>query len=153
MATGGIDSAATAFDFIKNGASLIQVASAVQNQDFTVINDYITGLRALLYLDQVTTKWRNQSTPTTVHQKGKPVTSFFNEDTNCKLKMPFFGPYMQFRDENDKNNETEDFQWTPRIVSKWMKLNDYVGVAVKNVNSYKQLNNRKQVVAVINDVS
>ena len=29
---------------------LKQISSAVQNQDFTVVEDYITGLKALLYL-------------------------------------------------------------------------------------------------------
>ena len=29
---------------------LPQISSAVQNQDFTVIEDYITGLKALLYI-------------------------------------------------------------------------------------------------------
>ena len=28
----------------------MQVSSSIQNQDFTVIDDYITGLKALLYL-------------------------------------------------------------------------------------------------------
>ena len=33
----------------------MQVSSSIQNQDFTVIDDYITGLKALLYL-QVNSK-------------------------------------------------------------------------------------------------
>ena len=31
----------------------MQVSSAIQNQDFTVIDDYITGLKALLYLQNI----------------------------------------------------------------------------------------------------
>ena len=34
----------------------MQVSSSIQNQDFTVIDDYITGLKALLYL-QVNSKY------------------------------------------------------------------------------------------------
>ncbi len=30
---------------------LLKVSSAIQNQDFTVVEDYITGLKALLYLE------------------------------------------------------------------------------------------------------
>lgn len=58
--------------------SLIQVCSAVQNQDFTVIEDYITGLKTLLYLRSIDhfSVWDGQSPPTGKHQKGKPVISF-----------------------------------------------------------------------------
>lgn len=52
-----------------------QVCSAVQNQDFTVIEDYCTGLRALLYLRAIDElrAWDGQSPATPRHQKGKPV--------------------------------------------------------------------------------
>jgi hypothetical protein len=32
---------------IDDACSAVQICSAVQNQDFTVINDYITGLKVL----------------------------------------------------------------------------------------------------------
>ena len=51
LATGGIDSADVALQFLQAGAPLLQVSSAIQNQDFTVIEDYTTGLKALLYMD------------------------------------------------------------------------------------------------------
>lgn len=50
LATGGIDSADVTMQFLAAGASVMQVSSAIQNQDFTVIEDYVTGLKALLYL-------------------------------------------------------------------------------------------------------
>ncbi len=50
LATGGCDSAHTALQFLMAGASAVQVCSAVQNQDSTVIADYLSGLQALLYL-------------------------------------------------------------------------------------------------------
>ncbi len=55
------------------GASVLQVCSAVQNQDFTVIEDYITGLKALLYLRSIEAfkDWNGQAPPTPKHQKGK----------------------------------------------------------------------------------
>jgi len=49
MATGGVDSAAATLQYLYCGAKVVQVCSAVQNQDFTVVQDYITGLKALLY--------------------------------------------------------------------------------------------------------
>lgn len=55
---------------------LLQICSAVQNQDFTLIEDYCLGLKALLYLKSIEelTGWDGQSPPTLRHQKGKPVT-------------------------------------------------------------------------------
>lgn len=55
--------------------SYFQICSAVQNQDFTVVDDYITGLKTLLYLKGINelNDWDGQSPPTPVHQKGKPV--------------------------------------------------------------------------------
>ena len=52
-----------------------QVCSSIQNQDFTVVDDYITGLKALLYLKSSghLKGWDGQSAPTVRHQKGKPV--------------------------------------------------------------------------------
>ena len=43
LATGGIDSAEAGMQFLYCGASALQVCSSVQNQDFTVIQDYLTG--------------------------------------------------------------------------------------------------------------
>ena len=45
-----MDSAEVALQFLHAGATVVQVCSAVHNQDFTVVQDYLTGLRALLYL-------------------------------------------------------------------------------------------------------
>lgn len=47
----------------------------MQNQDFTVVDDYITGLKALMYLKSIESLkgWDGQSPPTDRHQKGKPV--------------------------------------------------------------------------------
>lgn len=76
LATGGIDSADAGFQFLQCGASALQICSSVQNQDFTVVDDYITGLKALLYLKTLQLKdWDGQSPPTLRHQKGKPVPS------------------------------------------------------------------------------
>jgi dihydropyrimidine dehydrogenase (NADP+) len=73
LATGGIDSADAGIQFLYGGASVLQVCSAVQNQDFTVIEDYITGLKALLYLRSMEAfkYWDGQAPPTPKHQKGK----------------------------------------------------------------------------------
>ena len=50
LAAGGIDSADAALQFLHCGASVVQVCSAIHNQEFTLVEDYVTGLKALLYL-------------------------------------------------------------------------------------------------------
>jgi dihydropyrimidine dehydrogenase (NADP+) len=49
MATGGIDSADVTIQFLHCGAGVMQICSSVQNQDFTVVQDYITGLKVILH--------------------------------------------------------------------------------------------------------
>lgn len=75
LATGGIDSAQSGLEFLYAGASVLQVCSAVQNQDFTVIDDYVTGLKALLYLQSYDSfkNWDGQSPPQPKHQAGKII--------------------------------------------------------------------------------
>jgi dihydropyrimidine dehydrogenase (NADP+) len=84
MGIGGIDSADVTFQYLQAGASVVQVCSAIQNQDFTLIEDYCTGLKALLYLERRLPRWDGQSPPTFKHQKGKPIASL--HDQNNKVK-------------------------------------------------------------------
>lgn len=85
LGIGGVDSADVALQFLQAGASVLQICSAVQNQDFTVIQDYVTGLKALLYLKSNPPPnqpqlWSGQSPPLFKHQKGKPVVPLKGED-------------------------------------------------------------------------
>lgn len=76
MAAGGVESAETALQFLQCGASVVQVCSAIHNQDFTLVEDYITGLKTLLYLQGISqlSDWDGQSPPTPKHQKGKLIS-------------------------------------------------------------------------------
>ena len=49
-----MDSAEAALQFLHAGATVVQVCSAIHNQDFTVVQDYLTGLKAILYLQVCT---------------------------------------------------------------------------------------------------
>lgn len=85
LGIGGIDSADVALQFLQCGASVLQVCSAVQNQDFSVIQDYCTGLKALLYLKSNPPPnqphlWDGQSPPVFKNQKGKPVIPLKDDD-------------------------------------------------------------------------
>lgn len=64
LATGGIDNADSTMQFILAGASvcqvcllffnnahwMLQVSGAIQNQEFSIIYDFLTGLKANLYM-------------------------------------------------------------------------------------------------------
>ena len=76
MATGGIINAQHALAFAKYGrCSVFQIASAIQEQDFGIIQDLNNGLRALLYLmkrdDLIKKGWKGQSPPIHSMQKLK----------------------------------------------------------------------------------
>jgi hypothetical protein len=68
MATGGIINSQHALAYAKYGrCAVFQIASAVQEQDFSIIQDLNSGLRALLYLtkrdDLIQQGWKGQSPP------------------------------------------------------------------------------------------
>lgn len=68
MATGGIITSLHALAYAKFGrCSVFQIASAVQEQDFSIIQDLNSGLRAALYLskreDLKQKGWKGQSPP------------------------------------------------------------------------------------------
>lgn len=162
LGIGGIDSADSALQFILCGAPVVQICSAVQNQDFTVVEDYITGLKALLYLrSRGLDGWTGQSPPTFKHQKGKPVQTI--RDENGKV-LTHFGIYNKKReqilhqnrlklglldddcvvDNRSTNGSTYGLSAVPRI-------SDVLGQALPKVGAYKHLDNKLQVVALIDD--
>jgi dihydropyrimidine dehydrogenase (NADP+) len=159
LATGGIDSAESALQFLNCGASVVQICSAVQNQDFTVIDDYITGLKALLYFEGVGMKgWDGQSPATPRHQKGKVHSVPAVMDKH----LPSFGPYMKERKaiiSNEKKKLTlemveaeldnsREFN-TPKVGVPG--ISDIVGRTVSKIGAYGELNNEQQVVALIDE--
>ena len=83
MATGGIINAQHALSYAKFGrCSVFQIASAVQEQDFGIISDLDSGLRALLYLmkrpDLMKKGWKGQSPPIHSMQKLKKFKNNFD---------------------------------------------------------------------------
>ncbi|XP_030629124.1 dihydropyrimidine dehydrogenase [NADP(+)] [Chanos chanos] len=162
LATGGIDSAETGLQFLHAGASVLQVCSAVQNQDFTVIEDYSLGLKALLYLKSIDElrDWDGQSPPTLRHQKGKPVPRI--EELVGK-SLPNFGPYLmektqavaeykkKLKDAND-NLVTDTNAARVFIPKKPVPaVKDVIARALKHIGAYQELNNKEQVQALIDE--
>uniref|UniRef100_A0A6I8QZJ9 Dihydropyrimidine dehydrogenase [NADP(+)] n=1 Tax=Xenopus tropicalis TaxID=8364 RepID=A0A6I8QZJ9_XENTR len=160
LATGGIDSAESGLQFLHSGASVLQVCSAVQNQDFTVIEDYCTGLKALLYLKSIDElqDWDGQSPPTIRHQKGKPVPTIAEIKGE---KLPSFGPYLEKRKRILAENKINDLTCNTSPVTKEKthfvpnkpipSVKDVIGRALQYIGSYSQLNIQEQVVALIDE--
>uniref|UniRef100_V5GTH2 Dihydropyrimidine dehydrogenase [NADP(+)] n=1 Tax=Anoplophora glabripennis TaxID=217634 RepID=V5GTH2_ANOGL len=172
LGAGGVESAETAFEYLQCGAAAVQVCSAVQNQDFTLINDYCTGLKALLYLDGRLAGWEGQSPPSFKNQKGKPVIPLYDENG---IKLPHFGPYQKKREAqlsklykecrvkeeliphhdgaqiNFSNGVAAPSQNCGGASKKIPKVQDIIGRALPRIGAYKELDNSKQVVALIDD--
>ncbi|KAG8436765.1 hypothetical protein GDO86_007740, partial [Hymenochirus boettgeri] len=160
LATGGIDSADSGLQFLHSGASVLQVCSAVQNQDFTVIEDYCTGLKALLYLKSIDElqDWDGQSPPTVRHQKGKPVPKL--ADLRGQ-KLPSFGPFLEKRKQIIAENKIRELAinlgLTPNKKTYFFPqkpvpaIKDVIGRALQYIGSYGKLNIQEQVVALIDE--
>ncbi|KAG9510041.1 Dihydropyrimidine dehydrogenase [NADP(+)], partial [Fragariocoptes setiger] len=181
LATGGCDSADTALQFIMSGASCVQICSAVQNQDFSIIDDLTSGLRALLYLrsSRQAHRWRGQRLlqPFVARQRGKPVHSINGSNatdvlhsSDKKTTLPFFGPYLNKRQQLEMqarhNNQSSYIQQHDHEHSnnipvrdeinrvdegKQVNVRQLVSLANANIGSYQELDNSQQVVALIND--
>ncbi|KAM9789919.1 dihydropyrimidine dehydrogenase [NADP(+)] [Neosynchiropus ocellatus] len=163
LATGGIDSAEAGLQFLHAGASVLQICSAVQNQDFTLIEDYCVGLKTLLYLRSLELQgWDGQSPPTEKHQKGKPVPRL---KELVGESLPSFGPYLQRKKEivaqhkkdlrvNGRENEVEvkTAQEETKLPKKTTPaVKDVIARALRHIGAYQELDNMEQVQALIDE--
>jgi len=159
LATGGIDSADVTFQFLMVGASVMQVSSAVQNQDFTVIDDYITGLKALLYMQTLegVEDWDGQSPPTARTYKGKPVVDL---KSAIGRNLPNFGHFAREKAEIKTKLKAEedllDEKFVPinnRPANKQRmmtpKVEEVIGKALDRIGAYNDLDNKQHVIALI----
>lgn len=148
MGTGGVDSADVAIQFLKCGASVLQICSAIQNQDYTIVQDYITGLKCHLYMQANKEKyegWDYQSPP-------KYIPSVPGKG------LPKFGPYLKERRKLTSNHVAEkdlleeiSFPEQPQpretIIPKGIR--NIIGQALDRIGNYSDLSNVHQVVAEI----
>ncbi|XP_064625248.1 dihydropyrimidine dehydrogenase [NADP(+)]-like [Lineus longissimus] len=159
LATGGIDSAEAGLQFLHAGASVLQVCSAIHNQEYTIVQDYISGLKTLLYLRSVEglEDWDGQSPPTAAHQLGKPVIRV--ADIIGK-SLPNFGPYKEERNalisEKIVSSDLLEKKLAPVRPANPVKksvpgVKDMIGLAVPQIGAYNDLNNKEQVVALIDE--
>ncbi|KAF6074359.1 dihydropyrimidine dehydrogenase [Phyllostomus discolor] len=160
LATGGIDSAESGLQFLHSGASVLQVCSAVQNQDLTVIEDYCSGLRALLYLKSVEElqDWDGQSPATVRHQKGKPVPRIAEL---AGKKLPSFGPYLEQRKKiiaehkiklKGEGTAPPPPERQPFVLKKPVpSVKDVIGRALPYLGTFRDLSTVEHVVALIDE--
>ncbi|KAG2393468.1 hypothetical protein C9374_006999 [Naegleria lovaniensis] len=154
LATGGCDSADVALQFIHAGASVVQICSSVQNQDFTVIEDYISGLKALMYINAhpAFKGWIGQSPPAEKLEK------------QPSLGLPRFGPYELKRremtvktiSENGILTDRAESTGTPKEIEQVIKvpsINSIIGKAVERIGAWGELDPKfdHHVIAVVND--
>ncbi|EDW77983.2 uncharacterized protein Dwil_GK24771 [Drosophila willistoni] len=168
LGTGGVESGETALQFIHAGASLVQISSAIQNQNFAIIEDYCSSLRALLYLKANPPPndghlWDGQSLPQPLHQRGKPILplrnsrnqplGFFGADL-CKRELCIEQLYEKCGSTfTQPDPPTEEQQLAvmctkPKPASSLAKLR---GAALKHIGSFKALDVKQQQVALINE--
>lgn len=124
------------------------MCSAVQNQDFTVVQDYITGLKAMLYLQarEDLADWDGQSPPLNYEMRSR-----------IGKGLPKFGPFLEERlkkrSEYFKNSAKEVEETTtapstsstrPKIVppSGVPNIASQIGKALPLIGEYNQLNNK-----------
>lgn len=146
MGTGGIDSADVALQFIYGGAPLLQVCTAVMNQDFTVVDDFISGLKTLLYL-----RGRKDL-------KGWDFQSpHYTEDRAFRAEEPKFGPYeVAAREAETKDYSTwkigkpveDDLQVVKAEVP---TITELTSVGCPKVVTHVGMSRTQQVVALINE--
>jgi len=159
LATGGIDSADVTMQFLMAGASVMQVSSAIQNQDFTLVDDYISGLKTLLYMQTLegVDDWDGQSPPTARTYKGKPVVDL---QSQIGRNLPNFGPYAKEKAAvmaERKNNEDllggDKLPSTNRPANKQRLMTPTVekviGAALDRIGTYNDLDNKQHVIALI----
>lgn len=156
LATGGIDSGEVGLQFIHAGASVFQICSAVHNQEFTVVQDYITGLKCLLYLmakgDDVR-NWDGQN---------PPRVKSLQEILKCGKHLPRFGEFKKqrtaIRKEYAANTELSEVeaQQVPSTLDRDLAkpvptIADQRGRALDRIGTWYQLSLEEQSVAIVDE--
>ncbi|KAJ5066680.1 dihydropyrimidine dehydrogenase [NADP(+)] [Anaeramoeba ignava] len=141
LGIGGCDSAEAALQYIYAGASVIQFCSSIQNQDYTVVNDYITGLRCLLYMlgrPDLRNSWefqfqRHRQHVDLSYSKALPRFGDF-EIENRKAKKEALKKFS-FSDVKFDENEFVELGKVDKIP----RINDIVGLTVNRIVGTSQL--------------
>merc|ERR1719225_56475 len=150
LATGGIDSADVTMQFLMAGASVMQVSSAIQNQDFTLVDDYISGLKTLLYMQTLegVDDWDGQSPPTAREQKGKPVVEL---QAVLGKNLPNFGHFAKQKEVDLLDDRFKPAPNRPANKQRMMtpKVEEVIGKALDRIVTFNDLDTKQHVIALI----
>merc|ERR1712000_664953 len=149
MATGGISSADNVIDFLHCGASVVQICSAIQNQDFTIIDDYISALKAHLYFQSRADlrEWNRQHPP-----PPPPPEEAISRPTRFGKGLYERWAKRQEEERQRVAKGVEEFKYhKPQPEGKVPKLNDIIGKSLKHIGTYTHLSQEEQAVAIIDE--
>ena len=156
MATGGIDSADVTMQFIQAGAGLMQICSAVQNQDFTVVDDYISGLKWQLYMhsrSDLKDAWDGQTlrkAPKKVGEEPDAVPRFGVYELERRARRKEAGMKIEeMYSSVGASQETNNGE--PVVQGKVPSVNDMIGAGLKHVKAWTELDITAQVVAQVDE--
>ena len=145
LATGGADSADSTIQFLYAGAGVMQVSSAIQNQDFTIVQDWIMGLKWHLYA-------QSRSDLASWEKQLPPLDETKSLQTGCP---PRFGKYVKHH--HTAKTERERVRKTDPATIKHgpvPTVNSLIGRSLQTIGSFGDLLSqypRNQVIAVVND--
>lgn len=151
LATGGIDSGEVALNFIRMGASVCQVSSAIQQADFSIIEDYISSLKCNMYMTQrddlKQQGWVGQQPP--IHKVDHP-----------QADLPHFGDFQQqrwagmseFKSKSDPVKPVDENIAPVHIdMGKVPTLQDELGASLKYLTDHMGMDYTQQTIAEVHD--
>jgi dihydropyrimidine dehydrogenase (NADP+) len=160
MGTGGVSSADSTMQLLRLGASTMQICSAIQNQDYSIVNDYMLGLKTMLYRmgrgdyaagkdSMMQNNWASSNTS----WPGKVLAA---SDAD-----PHYGDYERKRIKTSRDERVRNECITDECCCKMaditphqgavvpVPLGNLVGDRVDRVRQHSDLSRKEQVVAVI----
>ncbi|KNC80821.1 hypothetical protein SARC_06824 [Sphaeroforma arctica JP610] len=158
------DTMATSAEGVYAGGDIAGIAQTTVESVNDGKIDYITGLKALLYLEtrEDLKDWDGQTRPTPKHQKGK--------DNHVRGKngnaLPSFGKFLEERKDIIAQQKVKDkqaheaegpplpapsFRPAPKPRAEVPTVQDMIGRSLPKIGTYNQLSNKKQVVALVDE--
>jgi dihydropyrimidine dehydrogenase (NADP+) len=151
MGTGGCDSADATRQMIHAGASVVQICSSIQNEDLSVIQDYISGLKYHLYsLSRPDLREWDDQTPPNAHashavlkEKNLPAFGVYELERRKKRKEIGRAPVEIAADKNGRVAQDSE---VPSLASE-------IGKSLAHVSNFTDFDITKQVVAQVDSTT
>ena len=150
MGTGGADSADSTRQMLHAGASTVQICSSVQNEDLSVIQDYISGMKYHLYAQSRPDlrEWDDQTSPS-AHESSSvlkdtslPSFGYYEVEKRKQRKALGFVPHAAL--ERESNGRPVQDRPVPSLQSE-------VGKSLQYVANFTDFDINAQVVAQVDE--